>query len=492
MGSLCTTGQAVTPAAGRCAGLTRREPTIHQRRAGGVMGPPRVRKPEAYEMVAARHGQNLTPRRIAQILNDADQGYVAAWHDLLNECRQKDGDLQSMLSTREESLLARGWSISPVVEPGQREAGSRSRRNADFCRSALEGVRDLNASLSHLLDARYKAFSACETEWTKSRKGDVVPFKLHPIQGRRWFVTADNRVELYDDGRENPPLDLVGKHPWRFVVHKPRTNGDVLAREGLGRCLVWFSAFTTWSLRDWLLFAELFGKPWRIASYEGNTYSEELDVVIREILDSMTASTYAILPEGVKLDVAWPQSPGGQTASPSAGILSYCRAVKALVILGQQATTGDTQGGLGGKGDARHEVRKDLEAADDKGISETIRWQVLGPLVWLKYGPNEIPPKFSFNVAEAIDVKAWLEAAKIACKELGVPLSKAQVYDVTGLHAPLNEEDTLGGPAPTAPPPAPPASDGEAAGEADESAPEEGAEPQDDPEGDPAGGNETP
>lgn len=444
MVSLCATGSAQPPPPGRCAGLSQEHRGVDQKRTTSVLGSRQVPPQGRYDWVAARHGQNLNPRRIAEILAQADSGYMAAWHDLLNECRQKDGEMQSMLSTREESLIARGWSVSPVLEPGQRQAGARAKRNADFCRSALESIRDLNASLSHLQDARYKNFSACETEWTKNRKGDVVPLRLHTLQGRRWVTTTDNRIEFYDDGRVNPARDLVGAFPWRFVVHKPRTNGDVLSREGLGRCLVWFSAFGAWSLRDWLLFAELFGKPWRLASYEGVNYDEDKEAIVREILDNMTASTYAILPQGIKLDIAWPQSPGGQTQSPNGGILQYCRAVKALVILGQQATTGDVQGGLGGKGDARHEVRMDLESADDKALSEAVRWQLLGPILWLKYGTQEIPPLFRFNTAEALDVKAWLESVKIVNKDLGLPVSRAQIYDVTGLHEPLSEEDAVG------------------------------------------------
>lgn len=390
-------------------------------------------------MFVPRLGSLLTPARIARILAQADAGYPAAWHDLLNEIRQKDPPLHSVLQTRELGLLSCGWQISPWKSPNEEDATPQDEDIAGYCREAIGEIEGFDRGLAHLLDGTYKGYSVCETEWTK-RGGNVVPACLHAVQGRRFMVTPDQKLVHYDDGIVNPPVDVLGLYPRRFVVYTPRVNGDALSREGLGRCLVWFSAFATWGWRDWMLFAELFGKPRTKAEYDPEAYQSETDTDIKAALDALIGRGYTIVPKGVTITTEWPGGgKNGDTPSPS--IIDKCAEWQALATLGQRATISDVSNGLGGSGDARDLVRKDVLKADDVALSACVRQQILRPMVEMKFGPNAKIPLFGFNVEEPTDLKSFAEGVSLLAPLMKVPAR--YVYETTGIPQPVGDEEVL-------------------------------------------------
>lgn len=392
-------------------------------------------------MLVSRIGSGLNPRRIASIMSHADGGYVAQWHDLLNEIRQKDAALHSLLQTRETALLSRGWDTAPFIAAGVKEPKKRDEKIAAFCKDALASACGFNRALSHLLDANYKGFSVVETQWKKRSDGKVVPVDFHPIQGRRWYVEENQDLTLYDDGEVLPRVDVLGQFPGRFICHKPRVNGDQLAREGLGRCLVWYSAFGTWAWRDWMMFAELFGKPNRHTEYDPETYQDDTDEQVKAALDAMSSSGYAIFPKGVKLITEWPAG-GKGGASPADAIIEKAAEWMALAVIGQRQTISSVTGGMGATGDVRDLVRKDILKADDEALGETIREQLLVPLVTLNYGTKAAACFFGFDVEDPADLNAFADAVG-KLKLAGLKIPTAYVYETTGIPKPIGDEPTL-------------------------------------------------
>lgn len=407
-----------------------------------ITGPSVAGQSPARDMYIGRIGSALTPRRIASIMALADTGQVAAWHDLMNEVRQKDGALHSVLQTRETALLSAGWTVSAFVATGQREAKKRDERVAAFCQDALSSLCGFERGLAHLLDATYKGFSVCEVQWSKRSDGKIVPVALTPVQGRRWHVEEDQRITLSDDGSLVKRLDVIGDNPGRFILHTPRVNGDQVAREGLGRILVWYSAFGTWGWRDWMLFAELFGKPSRHVEYDPEHYQGDTDDAVKEALDAMLSSGYGIFPKGAKLLTEWPAG-GKGGSSPAGDIIERAAEWMALAALGQRATVSQVTNGLGGSGDARDLVRKDIVDADNKAIGETIRDQLLVPLVAMNFGPKAVASFFGFDTQESADLKAFGDGVSVL-KDAGLKIPTAYVYDVTGIPRPVADEETLG------------------------------------------------
>lgn len=416
-----------------------------------LVGPNPLGPSPARDMYVARVGSALTPRRISSILTQADQGQPAQWHDLLNELRQKDGVLHSVLQTREAALLGCAWDVVAPLPSGKRKPTRRSEKIAALCREWVNNVPNWDRGLAHLLDGNYKGFAVCEVTWRRSGRY-IVPAGLHPIQGRRFAFDEQQRLRWYDDGLRPPPGDdFLSQHPRRFLVHQPRINGDSPTREGLGRVLAWLSCFATWSWRDWMLFGELFGKPWRILTLTRNGIQSEDETAAEGIVQDATASTAILLYENMKLEVKWPDAPGGASSSPSPAVIDKAGSHMALAVLGQLGTTGDVQNGLGGKGDARERVRKDILHADDVALSSTLR-QLLAWCVEINFGPREPVPFWTFQTGDAGDTEAAARTLDTAKNKLGLRVPVAHARAVLAIPQPAPGEPCLGDPDETAAP----------------------------------------
>ena len=164
--------------------------------------------------------------------------------------------------------------LLPYVQTGKRKPTKRAEKVAALCSEWLRQIPDLDRALAHLTDAVYKGYSVCEVTW--ARRGRYLIGRAPPDPGAplclRWRAEPPR---LRRRAARLPGDDLIRQYPYRFVVHQPRVNGDSPAREGLGRVLVWLSCFASWSWRDWMLFAELFGKPWRILTLDREKLQDE-------------------------------------------------------------------------------------------------------------------------------------------------------------------------------------------------------------------------
>lgn len=422
-----------------------------------MLGPSLTGPSPVRDMYVTRIGSALTPRRVSSILSVADQGEPAQWHDLLNELRQKDAVIHSVLQTREDALLGCPWTVQPVVAFGKRRPTRRAEKVAAFCAEWLRQIPQWDRSLAHLLDAIYKGFSVCEITWAK-RGRHLVPVGLHPIQGRRWAFDDTQTLRFYDDGlRAYPGDDVIRQYPARFLVHQPRVNGDAPTREGLGRVLVWLACFASWSWRDWMLFAELFGKPWRILTLDrSNNVQDEDEAAAEEIVQDATSSTSILLYENMKLDIRWPDAPGGASSSPSPAIIDKAAQHIALATLGQLGTTGSVQNGLGGKGDAREKVRADILHADGMGLAATLR-HLLTWMVAVNFGAAEPVPTLVFSTDDIGDTDRAAKVLDTAVNKLSLPVSQAHAYATLGIPQPSPGEALLRaapvGPRPQATPP---------------------------------------
>jgi phage gp29-like protein len=426
----------------------------------------------ARDMYAARLGSLLKPARIAQILTLADQGQPADLHDLLNELRQKDGVLHSVLQTREDALLGVGWTIQPFVAPSKKKATAQNEKIAALCSEWVGQIKGLDRAIAHLADANYKGFSVCEILWKKQGKY-IVPSELLCHQGRRFAFDETQKLRWYDDGLKLfPGIDFLGQWPHRFLVHQPRINGDSPSREGLGRTLVWLVCWRVWAWRDWMLFSELYGKPWRIVTIKREGGGDEDLEAAHDIADNATSSTSIVKYDSVDVEFAWPESKGGSQSSPSPSILGEASKDIALCVLGQQATTGQVTGGLGGKGAAHENVRKDILKADDRAESGTLKDGLLAKCVLLNFGPRASVPGWSFNTAETKDTKAFADTLDVATNKLGMDVPVGYAHDEMGIPKPQAGEPVLRGtraqaqvPAKLEPKPEPPQPEDDPTGE---------------------------
>lgn len=412
-----------------------------------------------WSAVGNRIGEGLTPRRVSDVLRAADNGYTTGLHDALNEIRQKDAVVHSLLQTRERGLMSCGWEIVSA-ETGEAKDSpefAQAEEVAAFVREAIGSVIVRVGELSYgfgrallrLLDAIYKGFSVIEIDWT-TRDGSLVPGALRPIAGRRFGWDEYQRLCLVDvDGRGTvsyPGLPL-SDYSNKFLVHLPQVNGDEPVREGLGRLILWHACFRLWSWRDWLLFAELYGKPWRTFVYAKDGADDDDVDLAKAMARSASSKTAMAYPDTITASVSWPTATGGAQASPSPAILQRAEEELSLAVIGQKATTGTVSGGLGSSGDVRDLVRKDLIAADEAELCETIERQLFAPMVSAKFGSLKYLPRLTFATAENDSLATLLDALDKGVK-LGAKVPVAYLHDVAGWPTAEGDEEVLGSSSP--------------------------------------------
>jgi phage gp29-like protein len=338
-------------------------------------------------------GPAMTPEVVNRAVRQAHRGYMERYCDLLSEQRSKVTHLQGVLSVREKAIASKPWVIVPKAT-GKKRGDKQAAQVADFVRVRLAEIPKFRARLQHLAGGIYFGRSALEIEFIRDARGIGVK-SLHPIHPRRLsYAALDWSLRLYDEGgnANNPALgtypgvDIFAEYPDRFIVHEPTTVGaESPTRQGIGMTLVWCLLFWLWTTRDWMQYAELHGRPWRIGVWEkglaGNATKEDIAALERAVQE-ISGATGVALPRGADLRLLTP----GNASSTHEKLRTAFNAEISKVVLGQTGTTelGDTGSFAAIK--VHDLVRGDVLQDDGASLSETITRQLVYPLVRKQFG----------------------------------------------------------------------------------------------------------
>lgn len=384
----------------------------------------------------------LTPAIIASIIAEGDTGDTRRLIDLGNGCRQADAHLQAVLGTHEEAIAGLPYQLVPPTPHGKEKPRERDKRAALWCESQLRNNPGIQRLIADLAGSYFYSFSVVEIVWRKDG-GKLVPDRFIHVAPRRFkFRSKDGVLVLADDGAEE--VDLPATYKNKFIVSRPRVNGDVPHREGMIRPLVWMSCMRRWDIADWMATAEMAWKPWRIATYKQGAASkqdrEELETVIRR----MTADFTAVIPDSTSIEVTWPagSNSGRSTHAELANVLGQ---EMSKCVLGQTETTQASASSGYAQAKVHNEVRRDLREARARQIAADITRDLLGPMVRLNFGPAVEVPRFEFVTQDPIDIKAFSEAlANLQAAGLRIP--QAWVSEQAGIPQPKDDEPVLEGP----------------------------------------------
>lgn len=400
-----------------------------------------------------RIGGKLTPSQVSEVLRMADLGRMARFADLANEARQKDCHLQSILGTREMCAASLEWEIVPCDGDSAR---LKDRKQAEWISEVLkaadgtstnpaqdDNVCGLRGLISHLAGGAYHGRAVSETLFDREA-GRFFPVAWSNIAPRRIIYNQfDGHICFWDEvgSTPYPGIDIrSGFAPGKMIVHQPRVNGDVPVREGLARDLVWMAMFRTWDLRDWLALGELAWKPWRTGTYQKGADKDDVDL-LRSALRNMSSSGVAIFPDTTDAEIKWP------TGSKQGGMHSELFAVlgseMSKAVLGQTLTTEQGSKGSQALGRVHDNVRRDIMEFDAASIAETLRRDLLGPLVRMNFGADAKVPVFRFLTDDSVDLLSFSSGIK-NLRDAGLKIPAAWVRDRIGAPEPDEDDELLG------------------------------------------------
>lgn len=380
-----------------------------------------------------RNEGGLTPQSVTWRLNEADRGRMGPLVDLANAMRQKDGHLQGILEARETAVQQLPWELELAKKPTKKE-----KKAAQFVADVLGPI--LGVAIAHCSSAPFFGYAVTETVWRKSG-GYLVPDCFVPHEARR-FDRIGRRV-IWDDHQGGAVVDVKAEYPSQFIVSMPRVTGDIPAREGLMRVLVWAALFRNWTLTDWLRLGEIAWKPWRLGSYDRSKFPKQEDVDdLVETIDQMSTSGVAVLSDAVKVDVKWPTGQVG-SGNPHETMFSTMGREMSKAVLGQTETTEASKSSGYAQGKVHYEVKLDKRDADAAFCAADITRDLVAWMVLLNFGANVRPPALRFITQEAADLQPFGQGVK-ALKEAGLRMPAKWARDKAGIPEPAEGEELVG------------------------------------------------
>jgi hypothetical protein len=381
----------------------------------------------------------ITPSKLKQILEDAENGDIQAQHQLFMDIEEQDSSIAANMMTRKRSVLTLDWRI---VEP----------RNATPAEEKLQAEIDelfyqypnLEDLFVDLMDAVGHGFSALEIQWAQVN-GKWVPKGFKPCP-QSWF-----KLDKDDSLLLRTPANQMGEplRPFGWVVHRHKSRSTQLARDGLYRTLAWLYMYKHYSVRDFAEFLELYGMPIRIGKYGAGATNAEKRTLLRALAE-IGHNAAGIMPESMQIELHNIANAGAASGNnPFLQMVDWCEKSIARLILGQTLTSGaDGKSSTNALGNVHNEVRRDLMISDAKQIAQTITQQIILPYLQINVDPNIAPhrvPYFEFDTKEYEDLSVFADAIP-KLTGIGVQISESWVRDKLGIPEPQEGELILSTP----------------------------------------------
>jgi len=389
--------------------------------------------------------RGLTPGRLASIFYSADAGDLRAQAELFEEMEEKDPHLRSIMETRRLAVLGLEHQVEEASEAAE------DKKIAAAVREWLAGLK-LKALFTHLLGAIGHGYAAAEPKWaTDKQQWTISGFNLiHPKN----ISFANSIIPLVITENNSAGVEPA---PFQLIFHRGAARSGHDTRNGILRVCAWMYLFKNYSWKDWAVFNEKFGMPLILGKYEPSASPADREALVAAIRNLGTDAA-GVISKSTEIEFVEAVSRLSGTTNPYQVKISVCNREMSKAVLGQTLTT-DTEGSTGtfAAGKVHAEVRQDLLEADAEMLSETIREQVIRPLVGFNFGWDKPIPGFGFNIAEDEDLKTVAETYEILVK-MGQPIAQQHISERFGVPMP-QKDDLLVNPPTNPQPPAGPGPD---------------------------------
>jgi len=383
----------------------------------------------------------LTPKKLNQVLANADAGDILELYSLFADIEDRDEHIHAELSKRRRALLGLQWNILPGKGSGTpKEPDVRARKIAEAVREQFDNIPDFEDMVLDMADGIGHGLAALEVEW--SRDGNLfVPAHLHH-RPQTWFqllpphLGGDHQtLRLRDGTMEGQELRPLG-----WVLHRHRSKSGWLARSGLFRVLMWTFLLKGYARGDFAEFLEIHGLPLRVGTYPA-TATKEDRAALRRAIQAIGHDAAGLIPDGMLID--FKEAAKGSEA-PFMAMLEHCERGQSKAILGGTLTSqADGKSSTNALGKIHDEVRRDILDSDARQIASTITQQILMPLAVLNLGVADpaLLPWFHFDTSDPADLSELAEALPKLARVMRIP--EAWAHEKAGIPLPEGDEPVL-------------------------------------------------
>lgn len=392
------------------------------------------------DRVSGYPSQGLTPLRLAEIFKEADQGDVYRQAELFEEMEEKDGHLSAELLKRKNAVNSLDFDVIPYEE-GARTSAMRGRKKVkadrvcDFCRDVIFSMPSFEDALFDLLDAIGKGMAVSWLKWEMDG-GRAVVTGLEWIHQKRLSFLEDFVPKLITE--EN----LMGEEirPFQVVYHRHKARSGYDTRAGMLRVCAWMYLFKNYAIKDWVAFAEVFGMPLRLGKYDPGATKDDKDALITAI-QSLGSDAAGIISKNTAIEFV--ETVKGATKDNVYDALAdFCNREISKAVIGATLTTDVGDSGSYAASKTHNEVRLDLVKSDAWSLANTLRMQLLRPLVGFNFGWDTPVPWFRFYLQEPEDLNVLSEVYR-NLSDIGQPISMEHVSERFGVPLPEEGETVL-------------------------------------------------
>ena len=376
----------------------------------------------------------LTPQRLVSILRQADAGDLSAQMALFDQMEEKDAHLFSVANTRRLAVTGLPWEVVSAAElPGWGAARNVSRERgladaaAAYCDEVLRGIEGFEDALNFLSLALGRSISVAELVWAATPTGlrltEVIPIEFGRLavgeRGEVRILTEDSKFE----GVELPPD--------KFIVHTPHATSGHPTRGGLLRVTALSFLAKHFAIKDWLIFAEVFGMPVRMARYQPNATPEEKRELL-EMLKQLGADATGIFSKAVEVEIKQTRVPGETNLYENLCI--YFDREMSKAWLGQTLTTDTVRAqASAGASAVQDRVRRDLRDDDLRKEAQSLRRDLLSPLTRFQFGPSAPVPFFRRVLDRRFEPEQLSRVLDVAVNRLGARVPARWAHAALGL-----------------------------------------------------------
>jgi len=395
--------------------------------------------PRAEDSVRDYPSAGLTPSRLGSILREADEGSLSTAMQLFEEMEEKDAHLFAVANTRRLALTGLEWQVVGAADVHTGVDRDRADKVAAYCREILADLDRLDEALQHLSLAIGRNIAITEIVWDVAG-GELRPVDIVPIDFTRIVFDELDRPRVLTEEQPEEGVELL---PNKFIVHTPHSVSGHPQRGGLLRVTAMVYLAKNLALKDWMIFAEVFGMPVRIARYEPTATPEEKRELLR-MLESLGSNAAGIFSRAVELQVI--EANRGTMGPPYERLVEFLNREMSKAWLGQTLTT-DIAGQKGSyAATAVHEsVRQDVLADDMRKEGRTIRRDLLEVLTRLRFGPDAPVPCFRRKLKQPSVPGELVEVLDTAVNQLGVRVPLGWAHDALGIPQAGEQEATVPG-----------------------------------------------
>ena len=351
----------------------------------------------------AQHpSKGLTPARLYQIIEAAEQGDLTAQSELFEDMEEKDSQIGADLAKRRQLAAELEWQIVPPDGASRQEKKAADQAAEVFSGLEVEDlIIDLGAGLGH-------GWANLELSW--ARDGALRYIEQPILRPHRWFrlhPEDQNHITLRDQSANGADLWPLG-----WAQHRHRARPGYIARSGLHRLLVWPYLFQNYALGDLAELLEIYGLPARIGTYPTNASDKEKATLLRAVT-SLGHRAAGIIPEGMSIDFKEAADGKGDLFKI---MIDWCERAKAKVVLGGTLTSGTGEGtNTNALGNVHERGQSSLIRSDVRQYAGTIGRDILWPMAALNHGIEERrrAPRFFLDTGEGEDYQRLADSLPV-------------------------------------------------------------------------------